>query len=496
MRVLSQKRRGSHPPIPAKPALTSHVSTKIEGPREEDVLSGVNGNSFSWDFSKIPVFASSVAGRSQMPVQPKLVAGQAEDPLEREADHIADQVIAAKDDDLSLASVARFRGVRIHSDSRAADLARSISARAFTRGRDIVFGAGEYRPQSVEGGRLLAHELVHVVQQQASPAAVQRQPAPKDPFAQGGTYEQLDILREGSLPIAEYRDPDLRNLSFDEWARELQNRRFQRKLDAIDKLGDLRDQRAVATLILVVEDKLFTAPRDFTADQKLRLKQEALKALGKIGGTASLTKLNELLTSKDPKERRMAARGYAETSTRGAVVDLLTALQSETDVAVKSRIILALGNVARDLGAGAKQVVVTEMIRLMENNTGEVQSAAIEALGRIQLKTATEPLMKQLSLWHSVPLLAADIIRALGEIGDNRAVDILVTMLEKHGSPSVRTGAAVALGKIRTQKALAALKARLSQEPDSLVRAAIRTAIQMPVLHWEFKPSRLTPEGP
>ena len=55
------------------------------------------------------------------------------------------------------------------------------SARAFTLGQDIVFGAGEYAPDTGEGTRLLAHELVHVVQQQGLPATIQRQPADVSP---------------------------------------------------------------------------------------------------------------------------------------------------------------------------------------------------------------------------------------------------------------------------------------------------------------------------
>ena len=57
-------------------------------------------------------------------------------------------------------------GVRVHKDSQAADTASQLGAHAFTAGRDIVFGEGEYSPQTAAGQRLLAHELVHVGQQQ------------------------------------------------------------------------------------------------------------------------------------------------------------------------------------------------------------------------------------------------------------------------------------------------------------------------------------------
>ena len=46
-----------------------------------------------------------------------------------------------------------------------------MSARAFTSKNDIFFGAGEYRPQTAAGQRLIAHELTHVIQQGASPDA-------------------------------------------------------------------------------------------------------------------------------------------------------------------------------------------------------------------------------------------------------------------------------------------------------------------------------------
>ena len=77
-----------------------------------------------------------------------------------------------------------FSGVRVHADARGAEAARAVNARAFTLGRDVVFGAGQYAPTTSAGRRLLAHELTHVVQQrgvargdetQAKPST--RQPA-------------------------------------------------------------------------------------------------------------------------------------------------------------------------------------------------------------------------------------------------------------------------------------------------------------------------------
>lgn len=60
---------------------------------------------------------------------------------------------------------ADFSGVRVHTDSQADGLNRSLKARAFTTGKDIYFRQGEYNPGSSSGRELLAHELTHVVQQ-------------------------------------------------------------------------------------------------------------------------------------------------------------------------------------------------------------------------------------------------------------------------------------------------------------------------------------------
>ncbi len=58
-----------------------------------------------------------------------------------------------------------FSDVRIHTDSRATSTADELGARAFTVGSSVAFGAGEYRPGTIVGDALLAHELAHVVQQ-------------------------------------------------------------------------------------------------------------------------------------------------------------------------------------------------------------------------------------------------------------------------------------------------------------------------------------------
>ena len=142
-------------------------------------------------------------------VQPKLLVGRADDHAEREADRLAEQVLAnvgaragvqrrasssadplgglAVDADIE-ARINRQRGggsaldpgtraslepafghdfsdVRVHTGGEADALNRSLQATAFTTGSDLFFSAGAYAPGSATGSKLLAHELARVVQQ-------------------------------------------------------------------------------------------------------------------------------------------------------------------------------------------------------------------------------------------------------------------------------------------------------------------------------------------
>jgi len=123
----------------------------------------------------------------------------ARDSLEREADSTADKVLAMPQPPATRASApitagrgdalpprARdffeprfghdFGNVRVHHGADASRSAAAFGARAYTLGRNIVFGEGQYAPHAAKGRHLLAHELTHVVQQSRGPKALQRSP--------------------------------------------------------------------------------------------------------------------------------------------------------------------------------------------------------------------------------------------------------------------------------------------------------------------------------
>jgi hypothetical protein len=97
-----------------------------------------------------------------------------------------------------------FSSVRIHADARAAESAEHVNARAYTVGANVVFGAGQYAPDSQVGQRLIAHELAHVVQQTSGrlDAAVQRIVWVKPDSAAGDILGQFNKLCPGKFAKA------------------------------------------------------------------------------------------------------------------------------------------------------------------------------------------------------------------------------------------------------------------------------------------------------
>jgi hypothetical protein len=84
-----------------------------------------------------------------------------------------------------------FGRVRIHADTQAAASAAEVQALAYTVGSDVVFGQGQYMPGTAAGRRLLAHELTHVVQQDANSPHLQRQDIPEPTLTSSGDTRRV-----------------------------------------------------------------------------------------------------------------------------------------------------------------------------------------------------------------------------------------------------------------------------------------------------------------
>jgi len=113
-----------------------------------------------------------------------------------------------------------FGQVRVHTDDRAAESSRSVDAVAYTVGNDVVFGAGQYQPETPGGRALLAHELAHVKQQSMSKPLLQRAPIPGWNFTPSdfgklqGAGKDLTIAKDSSWFPSKLQDNLLNTLRF------------------------------------------------------------------------------------------------------------------------------------------------------------------------------------------------------------------------------------------------------------------------------------------
>lgn len=96
-----------------------------------------------------------------------------------------------------------FSRVRVHTDARAAESARAINALAYTVGRDIVFGSGQYAPSTHQGRRLMAHELTHVVQQGSKEGAAIHIGSEEDPAERDARAVSEHVLRSDIPHLAD-----------------------------------------------------------------------------------------------------------------------------------------------------------------------------------------------------------------------------------------------------------------------------------------------------
>ena len=169
-RLGLQRRAVGHGPDVAPPIV--HEVLRSPGRPLDDTTRGFMESRFGHDFSGVQaVVPPSSAG---------LVVGALNDPLEGEANRLSQRAIhtpgtTARDAPIPL----DFSRVRVHTDAAAAESARAVDALAYTVGDHIVFGEGQYTPGTSAGRALLAHELVHVIQQRGGASAqTNAQPTP------------------------------------------------------------------------------------------------------------------------------------------------------------------------------------------------------------------------------------------------------------------------------------------------------------------------------
>lgn len=164
-----------------------------------------------------------------------------------------------------------FGAVRLHSGTESQTLNRSLHARAFTRGNNIFLGQRAAHPSSVEGKRLLAHELTHVIQQSGTSAA-------EAPIQRLSEDEETDLIRALRLRRMDIEPDDTDTIA-----------QYDERLSSVD-------------------------PNNVKfAQKRIQQRNQELKDIGGRGlATKQINRLDETISSVDPNNVNFADRRIAQ----------------------------------------------------------------------------------------------------------------------------------------------------------------------------------------
>lgn len=210
-------------------------------------------------------------------------------------------------------------GVRIHRDSSAGQSPSRINARAYTIGNDIVFGGGEYDPETESGKYLLAHELAHTIQQDNQANEIRRTPI----FGTGTDRIHGDLLDQYARDTGQSRDTVTQHdPGYEAWilagALSVNKTTYLGLINsAIGRMsGNLVDNETLATTVMPIlramaGNPVWKDPRGNTSGG------------GSISHTIGTTTLNlTLILNDDPNPLRPAGFFHHGTSATDASIEV------------------------------------------------------------------------------------------------------------------------------------------------------------------------------
>jgi HEAT repeat protein len=245
--------------------------------------------------------------------------------------------------------------------------------------------------------------------------------------------------------------------------------------EAATALGTFRDARAVGPLVCLLRDadravrqaaiEALTAIGDASvtvlglclADPQSGVQEAACSVLSLIADERVLDPLIAALANPNWIVRMHAAKALGRIKDVRAIEPLIPLLQDKVK-AVREEIATALA----DIGDPA----LPSLLEALKHPEWLVRLHAVEALGKSRSAEAVEPLLWVLFNDHD-QAVREDVVRALGQLGDDRAMEFLVTAMKE---PGLRTLAVEALGKIGDRRAVPVLIAIL-EDGDRPVRS-------------------------
>lgn len=229
----------------------------------------------------------------------------------------------------------------------------------------------------------------------------------------------------------------------------------------------------------------------FLGSPKAAIRARAALAAGRIGRKEALPALAKLLSDKDESVRLNAAFALGEIESADAADSLLAAIEKERSVAVKARLLEAIGKVAAanskaesaakikkaitsaldgELAKGAKRDRLTVLLGLtalirtrpegadalaakfLSDKDARIRGDAANTLTRLRAKNANTALIA-LVKGETDPVARANAARALGAAGAKEAADLLVSVMAKDADSRVRISAVRSLASLKDKAA-------------------------------------------
>ena len=264
----------------------------------------------------------------------------------------------------------------------------------------------------------------------------------------------------------------------DDWVAKLSSDTPAVRDEAIVKLGDSKDPRAVAPLIQILEPKKAPAvsgPAGAAAtDPAVAKVQEAKRRVGREDragaipsvplDAATFKQCTAALRSNNPAERKAAVQQLGQSGDKRATKLLMTALQGR-DFFVRAEILEALGMLGDPQAFG----VISGAVKAQEV---PVRKAAVKALGELGDPRAAELLYQAQT---TDPFLRTEAAEAMGRLGTADGVKYL-NLAAKHKDTFIRQDAQKALDGLGPKHGLEPLIVLL-KDPDAKVRTLAAQAL-------------------
>ncbi len=249
-------------------------------------------------------------------------------------------------------------------------------------------------------------------------------------------------------------------------------RALEQLVGLLGENGTLTNDRVYVLLLELGDDAIPVLLSAVKSDDRIQ-REYVIAALSNLKAQPAIPAIAEVLADQSLGRRYIAAWALGEIGTVAAVKPLINTLGDQDDEVRKfaTRSLIKLNSLA----------VVPLINFLKQTKNPQSVASAVRALGDIADPQAFEVLLQ-----HLDGPSRADVVTALGKLKDTRTVAALVSVLQDQDW-QVRMNAATALGPIGSEKQAAALEVLLEDDVNVVREWAARSLETMTGRRYTYR---------